>query len=157
MLHNIPEEHRSHGNLVMQALVSFCMDWLRVIWFGAIQFGGSYMNLRRLHILKGQILGKAISCIWVKTVILKLWRLHVSWYNCDKQKWIETGDRKRITNANRTYYALLPALKSQSVLRAERMKVYKILIRLVATYRAEYWTLDKGIAKWLAAFLKEKF
>jgi len=27
----------------------------------------------------------------------------------------------------------------------------------VATNRAEYWTLNKDTAKWLAAFLKEKF
>ena len=71
-LHNIPEEHRSHGNFVMWALVLFCTVWFRVIWFGAVQFSGSYMNLRILHILNGQILGKPIPCIWVKTVILKL-------------------------------------------------------------------------------------
>jgi len=73
MLHNIQEEHRSHDDLVMRALVSFCMVWFRVIRFGAVQFGGSYMNLRRFHIHKGQILGKTASCIRINTVILKLW------------------------------------------------------------------------------------
>jgi len=71
-LHNIPEEHRSHDDLGMQALVSFCVVWFRVIQFGAVQFGGLYVNLRRLHVLKGQILGKTTFCIWVNTVILKL-------------------------------------------------------------------------------------
>jgi hypothetical protein len=37
--------------------------------------------------------------------------------------------KKGITNANRTYYALLPLLKSQSVLRAEKIEMYKTLIR----------------------------
>jgi hypothetical protein len=59
---------------------------------------------------------------------------------------------KRITNANRAYYALLPILKSQSVLRTERVKIYKTLIRPVVTYGAESWTLNKDIAKGLAVF-----
>jgi len=43
---------------------------------------------------------------------------------------------KRIANASRAYYALLPLLKSQSVLRAKRKKrkkIHKILKRPVAT------------------------
>jgi 5-hydroxyisourate hydrolase-like protein (transthyretin family) len=44
---------------------------------------------------------------------------------------------KRITNANRAHYALLPLLKSQSVCRAEKVKIYKTLIRPVVTYGAE--------------------
>jgi hypothetical protein len=35
-------------------------------------------------------------------------------------------------NTNRSYYALLPLLKSQSVLIAEKVKVHKPLIRPVA-------------------------
>jgi hypothetical protein len=42
----------------------------------------------------------------------------------------------RITNAKRAFYALVPALKSQSVLRAEKIKIYKTLVRPVATYGA---------------------
>jgi hypothetical protein len=41
----------------------------------------------------------------------------------------------RITNAN-TACELRPLLKSQSVLRAEKIKIYKTIIRPVATYRA---------------------
>jgi hypothetical protein len=40
---------------------------------------------------------------------------------------------KGIMNANRAYYALLPLIKSQSVLRAEKIKMYKALIRPEAT------------------------
>jgi hypothetical protein len=60
--------------------------------------------------------------------------------------------KKRITNANRAYYALLPLLKSQSVRRAGKVKIYKTLIRPVVTYGAEVWTLNKDIAKGLAVF-----
>jgi hypothetical protein len=59
---------------------------------------------------------------------------------------------KRITNANRAHYALLPLLKSQSVRRAEKVKIYKTLIRPVVTYGAEAWTFNKDIAKGLAVF-----
>jgi hypothetical protein len=59
---------------------------------------------------------------------------------------------KRITKANRAYYALLPLLKSQSVLRVKKVKIYKTLIRPVAKYGAEAWTQNKDIAKLLAAF-----
>jgi hypothetical protein len=40
---------------------------------------------------------------------------------------------KRITNANRANYAFLPLLKSQAVLGAEKIEIYKTLIRPVAT------------------------
>jgi len=41
-------------------------------------------------------------------------------------------------NANTSYYALLPLLKSQSVLRAEKkIKIYKPLLRPVAADGAE--------------------
>jgi len=51
------------------------------------------------------------------------------------------------------YYVLLPLLKSQSVLRAEKKtNFYKTLIRPVATDGAQSWALTKDIAIWLAAF-----
>ena len=53
-------------------------------------------------------------------------------------------------NAKRAYYALLPLVRSPTVLRAKKMKIYKTLIRPVATHGAESWTLNKGIAKQLA-------
>lgn len=59
---------------------------------------------------------------------------------------------KRIRNANRAYYAFLPALKSQSVLWSEKIKICKALIRWVAACRTESWTFNKHIAKWLATF-----
>ena len=59
---------------------------------------------------------------------------------------------KRIMNANRAYYALLPLLQGQSVLRGKEIKICKTLIRPLATYRAESWTLNKDIAKWLSTF-----
>jgi hypothetical protein len=47
---------------------------------------------------------------------------------------------------------IMPLIKSQSVLSAKKIKICKALIRPVTTYRAESWTVNKGIAKWLAAF-----
>jgi len=44
--------------------------------------------------------------------------------------------KKIITDSNTAYYALLPLLKGQSVLSAEKIKICKTLIRPVATYRA---------------------
>ena len=35
---------------------------------------------------------------------------------------------------------------------AEKIKICKTLIRPVAIYRAESWTLNKDISKWLAIF-----
>ena len=58
----------------------------------------------------------------------------------------------RIRNANRAYYALLLLPKSQSVLRAEKIKICKALIRPVTTYGAESVTLNKDNAKQLATF-----
>jgi len=55
-----------------------------------------------------------------------------------RQRW-----KKRFMNANRPYYALI---------RAEKMKIYRTLIKPVAAYRAEFWTLNKDIAKRLATF-----
>jgi hypothetical protein len=43
-------------------------------------------------------------------------------------------------NVIRAYYTLLPVLKSQSVLRAEKIEVNKTFIRPVTSYGAESWT-----------------
>ena len=43
------------------------------------------------------------------------------------KKYVYSVESKRTTNANKAYYALLPLLKSQSVLRAEKIKIWKIL------------------------------
>jgi hypothetical protein len=55
-------------------------------------------------------------------------------------------------NADRANNAFLPLLKSQSVLRAEKIEICKTLIRPVAKYGAESWALNEGIAKKLATF-----
>ena len=60
-------------------------------------------------------------------------------------------NEKRITNANRAY-ACLPLLKIQSIIRAEKIKICKILIRPVATYETESWIFSQDIAQQLAAF-----
>jgi hypothetical protein len=48
---------------------------------------------------------------------------------------------KRITYAKWAYYAFLRVLQSQRVLRAEKIKMYKTLIRPVATEGTGSWTL----------------
>jgi hypothetical protein len=45
----VREAQTSH-DLVMQALV-----WIRMNWFGAVQFGASYAILKQPHIFKCQI------------------------------------------------------------------------------------------------------
>jgi len=55
-------------------------------------------------------------------------------------------------STNRVYYALLPVLNSQSVLKAEKINVCKTLLRPEATYRAKSLTWNGNTAKWLAAF-----
>jgi hypothetical protein len=61
-------------------------------------------------------------------------------------------ERERITNANGVYCVLLPLLNSQSVLRAEKTKFYKTLIKPVATGGAASWALRTDIAIRLVAF-----
>ena len=48
------------------------------------------------------------------------------------------------------YYALIPPLKSQTVITTEKIYTCKILIGPLATYGAETWTTNKDIAKQLA-------
>jgi hypothetical protein len=62
---------------------------------------------------------------------------------------------RRIKDVNSAYFAILSLLKNQSVLRAEKLKIYKTLIKPVATYGAEFWTLNKDTAKWLVSLEKK--
>jgi hypothetical protein len=62
--------------------------------------------------------------LWLNTLV-KLWQIKME----DRRL------KKRITIANRAYDELLPLLKSQSVHRAEKMKICKTLTKPVATYR----------------------
>ena len=49
-------------------------------------------------------------------------------------------------NANKAYYSLLPLVKSQTVIRAEKIKIYKTQVRPVPTYGTESWTVNKDVA-----------
>ena len=60
--------------------------------------------------------------------------------------------KKELQMQKRAYYACLPLLKSQTVLRAVKIKICNTLIRPVATYETESWTLNEAIAQQLAAF-----
>jgi hypothetical protein len=59
---------------------------------------------------------------------------------------------KRISTANRAYYALHHILKSQSVYRNTDIIIYTTLIRPIITSGAEAWTMSSEISKWLAVF-----
>jgi hypothetical protein len=59
-------------------------------------------------------------------------------------------------NAIRTYYVLSTSTKETSSTQSRNKKNLKTLIRQVATYQAESWTLNKDIANgWLLS--KEKW
>ena len=60
-----------------------------------------------------------------------------------------------ILHANRAYYALTLILKSHAVHRAEKIKIYKSLIRPVITYGAEASTLNTETAKNISCFWEE--
>jgi hypothetical protein len=49
--------------------------------------------------------------------------------------------KERIHAGNRAYFSNLTTLKSKRISRAVKIQVYKALIRPIATYRAETWTL----------------
>ena len=123
------------------------------------QFGVEYRSKYEETIEWWQLKHSSIKSTHFKDVYIKggtynfeILRLYTSRYNSNTYKWIKTRGWKRITYANRAHYALLRLQKSQSVIRAEKLKIYKLLTRPEATYGAESWTLNKDIAKWLAAF-----
>lgn len=60
--------------------------------------------------------------------------------------------RKRITTGNSAFYSLMPIMKSRNVHRKTKIKLYKTLIRTVATYGSESWTLTNKNADMLDIF-----
>ncbi|PSN58017.1 hypothetical protein C0J52_02027 [Blattella germanica] len=59
---------------------------------------------------------------------------------------------RRISIANRAYYALLPIIQSKIIARKTKLNIYKSLTRLIVTYRAETGTLTKSVSARLAVF-----
>jgi hypothetical protein len=60
--------------------------------------------------------------------------------------------RKRITAANKTYFALLPIFKSRNVHRKTKITLYKTVIRTVLAYGCETLTLTVKMAEMLDTF-----
>ena len=78
------------------------------------------------------------------------------WYILTHKNELRPETEKIITNANRTHYSLLPLLKSQLVLRPEKIKIYKTLIRAVRTLQQDVGHCIKILLNgWL--LWKEKF
>ena len=50
----------------------------------------------------------------------------------------------RIANANKTYWSLKDIFKSRNLSRATKLQAYTTIIRPIATYAAETWTLTKA-------------
>ena len=59
---------------------------------------------------------------------------------------------RRITAANKTYFSLLPILKSRSVHRNTKLTLYKTMIRTVMVYGCEAWTLTVRDAETIDRF-----
>ena len=63
------------------------------------------------------------------------------------------GDIKnRIAAGNRALYPLRSLLKSQYLANADKLKLYKVLIRPVVMYGCDSWTLTDEHERWLLTF-----
>jgi hypothetical protein len=60
--------------------------------------------------------------------------------------------KERLAKGNRCYFSLAPILKSRSVSRMHKVKIYKTVIKPCVIYGAELWTLTKkdedALATW---------
>jgi sorting nexin-29 len=60
--------------------------------------------------------------------------------------------KRRIATGNRTFFSLLPMLKSRNVHRKTKITLYKTIIRTVVTYGCEAWTMTAKSAEMLDTF-----
>ena len=70
--------------------------------------------------------------------------------NTCNDEWIEV--QRRISQANKTYFALLEIMKSNCVHRRTKIKIYKTIIRNVICYGSETWVMTKRTEMALGAF-----
>jgi hypothetical protein len=61
----------------------------------------------------------------------------------DNQNSMTNTIKEKIQMANKAYYANIQLLKNKTINRRTKMKLYKTLIRPIATYDSEVWTLTK--------------
>lgn len=60
--------------------------------------------------------------------------------------------KKRIYQANKTYFAVLPIIKSRQVHRKTKIHIYKTLVRPVLSYGSETWALTQTLENMLNTF-----
>lgn len=60
--------------------------------------------------------------------------------------------KRRIQLANKTYFSVLPIIKSRCIHRKTKLLIYKSMVRPVLCYGCETWTLTQASEKLLNAF-----
>ena len=72
-----------------------------------------------------------------------------------------TDINARIMAGNRSYYSLLPLLRSKAVSRTTKIRIYKTIIRPVVLYGSEAWCLtangEKNLRIWERKVLRKIF
>ena len=65
----------------------------------------------------------------------------------------EEGEiRRRVTLANKAYFSLSQVFRSKEIHRAVKIRIYKTIIRPIATYGAETWIMTEKITNFLNTF-----